>query len=390
MSVKVNHLSPLASPTPTFVVWVYQFFCRKSPLSLFNPGFLSRSTCQIDSYSDEDMANVIMTRVKALSLFSGGLDSILATKLILDQDIEVVALNFTSQFNPIEKGKNKVAEAANQLGIRLQLINLESDYVHLIRNPKHGYGKNINPCIDCRIFMLKKAKQYAREIGASFIFTGEVLDERPLSQRFNALKTVEKESGLEGRLLRPLSAKLLPKTMAEKKGLVDREKLMRIRGRSRKPQIKLAKEYGIDYYPSPAGGCLLTCEEYAHKLRDLFKHKKRVSMRDVDLLRMGRHFRLGPNKIIVGRNKEENQTLTAKKASTDYYFEVATIPGPTTVLQGTKSRKAIKTAAALTAYYSDSKDMEVTVTYGKAQLDKSINVSALSDADIKDLRVGEN
>jgi len=355
-----------------------------------NTGFLSQSIYQIGSYSDEDKANVIMTRVKALSLFSGGLDSILATKLILDQDIEVVALNFTSQFNPIEKGKNKVAEAAKQLGVRLQLINLESDYVQLIRNPKHGYGKNINPCIDCRIFMLKKAKQYAREIGATFIFTGEVLDERPLSQRFNALKIVEKESGLEGKLLRPLSAKLLPKTMAEKKGLVDREKLAGIRGRSRKPQIELAKEYGIDYYPSPAGGCLLTCEDYAHKLRDLFKHKKRVSMRDVDLLRVGRHFRLGPNKIIVGRNKEENQTLTKKKASNDYYFEVATVPGPTSILQGTKSRKAIKTAAALTAYYSDSKDIEVTISYGKEQLDKFITVSALNDAAIKVLRVGEN
>jgi tRNA-uridine 2-sulfurtransferase len=336
------------------------------------------------------MATIAMTRVKALSLFSGGLDSILATRLILDQDIEVVALNFTSQFSPIEKGKSKVVETANQLGVRLQLINLENDYVQLIRNPKHGYGKNINPCIDCRIFMLKKAKQYAKEIDAAFIFTGEVIDQRPLSQRFNAMKIVEKKSGLEGKLLRPLSAKLLPKTLAEKKGLVDREKLMRIRGRSRKPQIKLAKEYGIENYPSPAGGCLLTCKDYAHKLRDLFKHKKRVSSLDVDLLKVGRHFRFGPNKIILGRNKEENQTLAMKKALTDYYFEVPNIPGPTTILQGKKSGKAIETAAALTAHYSDSKDVKVTVKYGRKKLDKSIIVVASSETDIENLRVGEN
>ncbi len=329
-----------------------------------------------------------MTRVKALSLFSGGLDSILATKLILNQDIDVAAVNFTSQFSVTEKGKSKVAEAAKQLGVSLEVISLENDYLRLIRNPRHGYGKNINPCIDCRIFMLKKAKKYAREIGAAFIFTGEVLDERPLSQRFNAMKLVEKESGLEGKLLRPLSAKLLPKTFAEKKGLVERENLLSIRGRSRKPQIRLAKEYGIEYYPSPAGGCLLTCEDHANKLRDLFRHKKRVSMADVALLKVGRHFRLDANKIIVGRNEEENQILAARKASNDYYFEVATVPGPITVLQGAKSGKAVKKAAALTAYYSDSKDCEVTVNFGREQLDKSITVSVPSEADVKSLRVG--
>jgi hypothetical protein len=180
----------------------------------------------------------------------------------------------------------------------------------------------------------------------------------------------------------------LPKTLVEKKGLVDREKLHGIRGRSRKPQIKLAKEYGIKFYPTPAGGCLLTCEEYAKKLRDLFKHKKRVSMLDVDLLNVGRHFRIGENKIIVGRNEEENRVLTLKKAQSDYYFEVPTIPGPTTVLQGAKTGKAVKAAAALTAYYSDSKDSIVTVNFGIERLNKSIDVSVPSEAEVKILRVG--
>jgi tRNA U34 2-thiouridine synthase MnmA/TrmU len=329
-----------------------------------------------------------MTLVKAISLFSGGLDSILATKLILDQKIEVEAVTFTSQFSPAEKGKGLVAEAAEQLGVPLKVFRLEKDYLRLIRNPKYGYGKNMNPCVDCRIFMLKKAKKYAREIGAAFIFTGEVLDERPMSQRFQALKLVEDQSGLKGKLLRPLSAKLLPKTLVEKKGLVDREKLHGIHGRSRKPQIKLAEEYGIKFYPTPAGGCLLTCEEYAKKLSDLFKHKKRVSMLDVDLLNVGRHFRIGENKIIVGRNEEENRVLTLKKAQSDYYFEVPTIPGPTTVLQGAKTGKAVKAAAALTAYYSDSKDSIVTVNFGIERLNKSIDVSVPSEAEVKILRVG--
>jgi hypothetical protein len=170
--------------------------------------------------------------------------------------------------------------------------------------------------------------------------------------------------------------------------MVDREKLRGIRGRSRKPQINLAKEFNIKFYPTPAGGCLLTCEEYAKKLRDLFNHKKHVSMKDVALLSVGRHFRLDENKIIVGRNEEENQVLTLNKASTDYYFEVPDIAGPTTLLQGAKTGRAIKAAATLTAYYSDSKDNTVTVNFGRKQLNKCISVSVPGEAEVKGLRVG--
>ena len=328
-----------------------------------------------------------MTKVKALALFSGGLDSILAVKLMLSQGVDVVAVNFVSAFSSCAKDDRGAAEAAKQLGVPLKVVELGDDYLKMIREPKHGYGKNMNPCVDCRIFILKKAKKVAEEIGADFIFTGEVLDERPMSQHRGALKLVEEESGLKSKILRPLSAKLLPETVIEKKGLVDREKLLGIRGRSRKPQLKLAEEFNIKSYPSPAGGCLLTCREYADKLRDLFKHKKRCSMADAALLSVGRHFRLGRNKIIVGRNEAENNVLKAKKSRNDYYFEVPDIGSPITVLQGAKTKKAVRTAAALTAFYSDAKSAEVTVNFGRESLSNSVTVSVPARAEVENLRI---
>ncbi|MCJ7793814.1 hypothetical protein MUP42_02655 [Candidatus Bathyarchaeota archaeon] len=337
------------------------------------------------------MKNAIgdMTHVKALGLLSGGLDSILATELIRKQDIEVVAFNVKTPFCICKKdGTSEAAEAANQLKVPLKVVSVEKDYLQMLRKPKHGYGKNMNPCIDCKIFMIKKAKKYAKEIGADFIFTGEVLGERPKSQHYPALRLIEEEAGLKGKLLRPLSAKLLPETAAEKKGLVDRTKLLNIQGRSRKPQFQLAKEFGIKSYPSPAGGCLLTCEEYSKKLRDLFANKKRVSMADVALLRVGRHFRLGKNKIIVGRNEAENKFLAAQKTPSEYYFELPDIVGPITILQGPKTKNAIETAAKLTAYYSDAETAKVKVNFGREALNKTLIVSVPDKADVDKLRVG--
>jgi tRNA-specific 2-thiouridylase len=329
-----------------------------------------------------------MTKIKALALLSGGLDSTLATELILKQGIDVVALNFASPFCLCKKGGCGATEAAKQLGVPLKVVNVGEEYLKMVRKPKHGYGRNMNPCIDCRIFIVKKAKKVAKEIGASFIFTGEVLDERPMSQHFKAMKIIEEEAGLKGKILRPLSAKLLPETVIEKKGLVNRKKLLDIHGRSRKPQIKLAEEFNIKDYPCPAGGCLLTYKEYANKLRDLFKHKKRCSMADVALLKVGRHFRVGKNKIIVGRNEVENKILTAKRAKNDYSFEVPDIGGPITVLQGAKTKKAIRAAAALTAFYSDAKGGKVTVNFGRESLDESVIVSIPTRAEVESLRVG--
>jgi tRNA-specific 2-thiouridylase len=327
-----------------------------------------------------------MKRIKALAMFSGGLDSILATKLILNQGIEVEALNFRGFFCSCKTGLGPV-ESSKWLGVPLKAVEVDDRYLKMLRNPKHGYGRNMNPCVDCKIFMLKEAKKYADEVGALFIFTGEVLDERPKSQHYPALRTIEEESGLKGRLLRPLSAKLLPETVAEKKGLVNREKLLAIRGRSRKPQMALAREFGITTYPSPAGGCLLTETEFAKRLRDLFQHRKCCSVADVALLRLGRHFRLDENKIIVGRNEAENKTLTTGKARNDLFFEVPEIAGPITVLQGRKIRKAIEIAAALTAFYSDAKTDMVTVNFGREELDKSVTVHVLSRAEVESMRI---
>jgi tRNA-uridine 2-sulfurtransferase len=330
-----------------------------------------------------------MKRVKAISLLSGGLDSILATELIQRQGVEVVAFNIKTPFCiPKKDGSSEATQAADQLKVTLKVVCVGKDYLQMLKNPKYGYGKNMNPCIDCKIFMIKKAKKYAKEIGAQFLFTGEVLGERPKSQHYPALKVIEEDSGLKGKLLRPLSAKLLPETSAEKKGLIDRNKLLDIQGRSRKPQFQLAKDYGITSFPAPAGGCLLTCEEYSKKLRDLLANKKRISMSDVALLRIGRHFRLGKNKIIVGRNEGENKLLTAQRTASDFYFESPDIVGPTTILQGVKTKVAVETAAKLTAFYSDAKTGEVKVNFGKEALNKSITVAVPDKAEVEKLRVG--
>ncbi|MGA9388765.1 MAG: hypothetical protein WBV70_08085, partial [Candidatus Bathyarchaeia archaeon] len=199
-----------------------------------------------------------MKKTKALALLSGGLDSTLAVKLVLNQGVDVEAINFVSPFCLCGKGGCGAAEAARRFNIPLKTMSVGEDYLRVIRKPKFGYGKNMNPCIDCRIFMLKKAKKYAKETGAAFIFTGEVLDQRPMSQHKKTLDLIEEEAGLKGKILRPLSAKLLQETDLEKKGLVNRERLLDIEGRSRRKQIELAEKLGIRDYPCPAGGCLLT------------------------------------------------------------------------------------------------------------------------------------
>jgi len=326
-------------------------------------------------------------KAKALALFSGGLDSSLAVKLVQEQGVEVEAIAFLTPFYSAKPGGFSLERAAQQLGVPLTVVRLGLDYLRVIRKPKYGYGKHMNPCIDCRIYMLQKAKQYAKRIGASFIITGEVLGERPMSQNWKALKIIEEESSLKGRLLRPLSAKLLPPTEPEKAGIVDRNRLLDIRGRSRKRQLALARVYGITLYQSPAGGCLLTYKEFAAKLRDLLMHRKRVSMADLELLKVGRHFRFGDNKIIVGRNREENEMLLRLKGRNDYFFEAQGCGSPTTLLQGPKTRQAIEKAAQLTAYYSDQKTGKVHVKYGRTKLEKSIFVEILSKMEVEELRI---
>ncbi|MBW2966712.1 hypothetical protein KY342_06435 [Candidatus Woesearchaeota archaeon] len=306
--------------------------------------------------------------MKALSLFSGGLDSALAIKLVQEQGIEVIALNFVSPFcTCIGKGCS-IVELAKKLKVPIKLMDKGKDYLKLIRHPKHGYGKGINPCIDCKIFIFKKAKQYAKKIKAKFIITGEVLGQRPMSQHYRTLMLIEKEAGLKGKLVRPLCAGLMPETEAEKKAWIDRTKLLKFKGRKRISQLDLAKKYKIDGFMCGGSGCRLTNKEFANKLRDIFKHKKRIQTNDLHLLKFGRHFRFNNSKIIVGRNQQDNEKLMKLKSKSDYVFEVPDIGSPITILQG----KDIEFAAKLTATYSDAEDKKVLVKYGKNKLSKNI------------------
>ncbi|MFH1447525.1 MAG: hypothetical protein ABIG39_01565 [Candidatus Micrarchaeota archaeon] len=313
--------------------------------------------------------------VRAVGMFSGGLDSSLAIKIIQEQGIEVIGLHFESPFCSCGESGCLVKIAAKELEMKLMLVDEGMEFIRMIRKPKHGYGSAINPCIDCRIHRLRKAKRIAKKLGASFIFTGEVLGQRPMSQHMRSLRLIEKEAGLVGKLLRPLSAKVLSKTEAEKNGLVDREKLLGIHGRRRIIQMELAKRYGLNHYQSPGGGCPLTEKAFAKKLRDLFKHRKRLSMNEVLLLKYGRHFRIGKNKVIVGRNKRDNEVLLLLKGKWDYAFEVPDIGSPITILRGPKGMNIIWAAASLTARYSDSKDENVRVDYWRTKKRSDITVS---------------
>ena len=308
--------------------------------------------------------------VKAIALVSGGLDSILATKLILEQRIEVEAVNFLTIFcTCTAHGRTCLASksAADKLGIKLKVFEVSNEYFEIVKNPKYGYGKNMNPCLDCRIFMFKKAAQYMRATGAQFLITGEVLGERPMSQRRDAMRIIERDSGLEGLILRPLSAKLLEPTIPEKKGLIDREKLLAIEGRSRKPQIQLASHFGINDYPCPAGGCLLTDPGFTRRMRDLIGQKPDFAINDVQLLKVGRHFRLAPEtKLIVGRNEEENNKLLNLAKEEDMRFQSLEIQGPVGIGRGLFDENSLYTASCIIARYSDNNQGQLKVTYGKS------------------------
>jgi hypothetical protein len=231
--------------------------------------------------------------------------------------------------------------------------------MEIVRNPSFGYGKNVNPCLDCKIFMLKKAGEAMEEEKATFVFTGEVLGQRPMSQRRDALNLIEKQSGLKGRLLRPLSAKLLPPTIPEEEGLLDRELLYDFSGRNRKPQIALAEEFGITEYPSPAGGCCLTDPGYSQRLRDLMDHSEAVDTSDIEILGLGRHFRLGEDvKLVVGRNHGENQKISAISKEGDLILKAADIPGPTALLRGSADHEQRRLAARITARYARHQGLE--------------------------------
>lgn len=300
--------------------------------------------------------------MRAVSLLSGGLDSLLATKLVLDQGIEVFAFNSVTVFctcTPKNSSCSAAQTAVQQLGIPLKSVNSSQELIEAIKKPKHGYGSQVNPCLDCRIILFRKGAEYMREIGASFIVTGDVLGERPMSQRLAAMKLTEREAGLEGLVVRPLSASLLAPTIPEKEGWVDRNKFLRIQGRSRKPQIELADGYGFKDYPCPAGGCRLTEPAFASRMRDLMRYKPDFDIQDVILLKHGRHFRLSPlAKAVVGRKEEENNTLSRLGAKEDIFLRLIDVQGPLTLIRGRVEQEQILLAAAIAARYGKTKNLD--------------------------------
>ena len=334
--------------------------------------------------------------MKAIALLSGGLDSTLAAKVMIEQGVELEALNFMTVFcTCANRGATCLAsqKAVETLGIPLRVFNVMEEYLDVVKHPKHGYGKNMNPCIDCRIFMLKKAKTYMEESGAAFIVTGEVLGQRPMSQRKEAMHLIEREAGLEGFILRPLSAKGLPATVPEREGWVDREKLLNLSGRSRKPQIELADHFGIHDYPCPAGGCLLTDPGFAKRMKDLIIHVPNFSINDVHLLKLGRHFRLSHTvKLVVGRNEEENQKIQTFARERDILLKVTDFPGPLSLLRGKLKEGDIEKASAITAHYCKAKNLgRVEVTYQLTDEDRSqsLFVSPISRSEIERLMINE-
>jgi len=307
---------------------------------------------------------------KAIVLLSGGLDSILAARLMLEQGIEVQAVNFSAKLCMCgcKKTVASAAEtAAKMLGIPLKTIDITNDFMEIVKNPQHGHGANMNPCIDCKIYMFKHAKELMAETGASFLVTGEVLGERPMSQRMDALNLIEKRAGVNGLLLRPLTAKNLEPTKPELEGIVDRSKLLDIRGRSRKPQMALAKEFGITEYPSPAGGCLLTDPGFAKRVKDAIKHDE-FNAENLALLSVGRHFRISEGaRLVVGRDEGENRVLESLIKPGDIIFELTDREGPISILRGGAAEKFIQIAAGITAYHTKFRlDESLRVDYWKS------------------------
>ena len=295
---------------------------------------------------------------KVVALLSGGLDSQLAIKMMQEQGFDVSAVAIKTPFCDFDCGRGcgfEIRERADDLNVNLKTVYLGDEYIEMLKHPKHGIGAGFNPCIDCRSMMFDAAKKHMEEIGAEFIISGEVLGQRPMSQHAPALRTIENESNLVGKIVRPLSAALLPETDPEKDGLIKRENLGMIRGRTRRNQLDMAKKYGIENPPNAGGGCLLTEPQFGIKAKDLFSHTKNPTINDIDLLKIGRHFRLDEQtKFIVGRNKDENEMIKAIALPGDILLEAKDFVGPVSILRGSNAKEHLKFASSVTLRYSDA------------------------------------
>ena len=302
---------------------------------------------------------------KVVALLSGGLDSQLAIKMMQEQGFDVSAVAIKTPFCDFDCGRGcgfEIRERADDLDVNLKTVYLGDEYIEMLKHPKHGIGAGFNPCIDCRSMMFDAAKKHMEEIGAEFIISGEVLGQRPMSQHAPALRTIENESDLVGKIVRPLSAALLPETDPEKDGLIKRENLGMIRGRTRRGQLDMAKKYGIENPPNAGGGCLLTEPHFGIKAKDLFSHTKNPTINDIDLLKIGRHFRLDEEtKFIVGRNKDENEMIKAIALPGDILLEAKDFVGPVSILRGSNAKKHLKFASSVTLRYSDAPNNEQAI-----------------------------
>ncbi len=325
--------------------------------------------------------------VRGIGLMSGGLDSMLAVRLLTEQGIDVLGVTFRTPFFGSARGE----EAGKLLGIEHLVLDITDIHLALVKDPPHGYGKNMNPCIDCHAMMFRVAGDLMDKHGAAFLFSGEVLGQRPMSQNMAALKLVETLSGRPGRILRPLSAKLLPETDVEREGLVDRARLLDIQGRSRKRQMELVEGFNINRFPSPGGGCLLTDPGFSARLKELFDQSPQASPLDVERLKVGRHFRLpGGSKVVVGRDKAENEVLEGMFRDDDYRLMVAEFPGPVSLLEGGAPQGDMDLAAAITVRYSKAVgEKEAQVTIDGPGDDRRVMVAPPAEEDVlEELRIG--
>ncbi|MCK4532235.1 tRNA 4-thiouridine(8) synthase ThiI [bacterium] len=303
--------------------------------------------------------------IKAVVLFSEGLDSSLAVKLMQEQGIDVIAVNFVTPFGVGNKDKKKngtIIERAKELNVELKLYKVGDDYLQIVENPRYGYGKNLNPCIACRIWMFKKAKELMHETGAKFIVSGEVLGQRPMSQKRYTMEIIEKESGLEGFIVRPLTAKLLTSSIPEQKGWVKREKFFDILGRSRIRQFDLAKKFKITNYDNPAGGCLLTDSSFCLKIKDLI-NSDMFNIDNINLIKNGRYFNISNCfKLVVGRNEGENAGLLNLAGKGNLILEPV-VKGPVAIGRGEINDKYIQIALEIVAYYCKGQENNFKIKF---------------------------
>jgi tRNA U34 2-thiouridine synthase MnmA/TrmU len=322
--------------------------------------------------------------MKAIALISGGLDSSLAAKLIKEQGIEVIGLKFKIPFSSSQR------KPPADLGFQIQELDIAAEFLEIVKYPQHGLGANINPCIDCKILMLSKARELMKQWNAKFIITGEVLGQRPMSQHRQALDLIVKKANLEGLVLRPLSARLLAETIPEREGWVRRSELLALSGRSRNSQIELAKTLGIKEYSQPAGGCLLTDPAFAKRLKDLIAYSE-LDPNNVELLKLGRHFRLSQSaKLVVGRNEEENARLENLGQENDYLFMPTETAGPTALGRGAFDTALIELACQIVCRYCDlNGKINAKILYQRIpdKVDKILEVSPFTEAELKKLRV---